>query len=177
MALEIVDFGTNILSILTLIGTIYVIIAFLFFILRRKFPIKFVNENSLALIFIVSLIATLGSLFFSEIAGFTPCKLCWYQRILMYPLVLISIIALYKKDNNVIKYIIPMSIIGGLIAAYHYLLQIGIITTNLPCSTVGYSASCTEFFILEYGYITIPMMSLVAFLMIIFLSYNIHEEK
>ena len=175
--MTIIEFGTNILSILTLIGTAFVIASLFFLILKKRFPIEFISENALTFIFFVALIATFGSLFFSEIAGYSPCKLCWYQRILMYPQVLLIGLALWIKDNKIIRYILPMSIIGALIAGYHYLLQIGIITTNLPCSTVGYSSSCTEFFILEYGYITIPMMSLIAFLMIILLSFNIYKKK
>ena len=72
---------------------------------------------------LVSMVATLGSLYFSEIRGFTPCELCWYQRILMYPLALILGISTFQKDFSVKKFVLPMAIIGWFISCYHYLIQ------------------------------------------------------
>ncbi len=120
---------------------------------------------------IVSLTATLGSLFYSDVMGYNPCVLCWYQRILMYPQVLLFALALWKRDRKVAKYSIALSVLGVLLAGYHYLGQISVVK-NLPCSAVGYSSSCAETFFLAYGYITIPMMSLTAFLLILILGIN-----
>ena len=80
-------------------------------------------ENSLLFIFTVSLIATLGSLYFSEVRGFEPCTLCWYQRILMYPLILISGIALIQKNSNIALTTALFSLIGGCMSLYHYSIQ------------------------------------------------------
>lgn len=138
---------------------------------RDNWLSKLIKGRSLLWMFIVSLTATLGSLFFSDVAGYEPCKLCWYQRILMYPLALLSGIGLIRKEAVIIPYALAMSIIGGLIALYHYFLQIGALL-NLavdkfaPCSTVGYSASCTSIFQLKFGFITIPMMAFIAFSLI-----------
>ena len=128
---------------------------------------RFISSRALMLSFIVALAATLGSLFYSEIAGYTPCKLCWYQRILMYPQAVMLGIAAARKDNGIVLYGLVLSGIGAAIAAYHYLLQIGLVDEIAPCTTVGYSVSCTETFTMTYGFITIPFMSLVAFLLII----------
>ena len=116
--------------------------------------------------FSVAFIATAGSLFFSEVAGYNPCKLCWYQRIFMYPQVIILWLAWKKQNFSVALTTVVLSVMGGAIALYHYLLQIGI-APELSCSTVGYSASCSERFIMQFGYITIPLMALSAFLLIL----------
>jgi len=175
---EIVDFITNVLSLLTLLSGIFIIVYILSLLVNKKIYLKFIKDNHLSLSFIVALIATLGSLFFSEIAGFTPCKLCWIQRIFMYPLVIILGIAIWKKDFSVKKYVLPMAVIGALVACYHYFIQIGILKQNTPCDVVGYSSSCSEYFFTHFGYITIPMMSLTAFtLIVIFLSYNGFKRK
>ncbi len=138
---------------------------------RDNWLTALIKGRAMLWVFIVSLTATLGSLFFSEIAGYEPCKLCWYQRILMYPVALLSAVALIRKESWLIPYALVMSVIGQLIAAYHYFLQIGALY-NLevdkfaPCSAVGYSASCTSIFQLKFGFITIPMMAFVAFSLI-----------
>lgn len=161
----------QILSILTIAGQVVVIFLIaLLLVGRRKWPsiFSFTANNSFLFSFIVALIATSGSLFYSEIAGFTPCILCWYQRILMYPQVLLFGTALWKNEYKTADYHIVLSIIGAFIAGYHYLLQIGALP-ELPCSAVGFSVSCAERFTMSFGYITIPIMAFTAFLMIILL--------
>ncbi|MEM3122373.1 MAG: disulfide oxidoreductase [Candidatus Pacearchaeota archaeon] len=170
---EVISFVTNTLSLLTLLSTCYLIIFFFSLITKKKFQPLFINENILFFAFLVSLVATLGSLFFSEVAKYEPCKLCWFQRIFMYPQVIILGIALWKKEFLVRKYAIPLSVIGALIAGFHYLLQIRVLNLNLPCSTIGQSVSCSTLFVMKFGYITIPMMALISFLLIIiFLGFK-----
>ncbi|WP_246828768.1 disulfide oxidoreductase [Nosocomiicoccus sp. HMSC067E10] len=128
------------------------------------------------LIFIVSLIATLGSLYFSEIRNYIPCELCWYQRILMYPLTIISLIAIIKNDIKANIYILSMSVFGFLIGIYHYSLQ------KLPAIQDGFNAcsdnTCTVTYVNYLGFITIPFMSLTAFFIIIILSiFTFKKEK
>lgn len=131
----------------------------------------FFSKNALPISFAVALIATLGSLFYSEIAGYEPCKLCWFQRIFMYPQVIILGMALLKKDYGAAVYSIALSAIGTVIAGYHYLLQLGV-APSLPCSAVGYSVSCSQRFVMQFGYITIPMMALSAFALILLLQIS-----
>jgi len=111
-----------------------------------------------------ALIATLGSLFYSEVLHIIPCILCWYQRILMYPLVIIIAVGIIKKDRNLPYFVLPMSILGLLIAAYHYLLQFGIIPENLAPCVEG--ISCASRYIQYYDFITIPLMAFTAFTVI-----------
>lgn len=119
-------------------------------------------------LYVVSMAATLGSLFYSDIMGRTPCLLCWYQRILMYPQSIMYLIAIAKNDLSIKTYGLALSFIGAGIAFYHYLLQFNIVTVEM-CSAVGYSVSCSERFAATYGYITLPLMSLTAFGMLIVL--------
>ena len=127
----------------------------------------FFSNGSLKFSWIVALTATLGSLFYSEVMGFNPCVLCWYQRIFMYPLSILLGLAHFKKDYRFSPYALSLTIPGGAIALYHYILQMmpkGSIPA--PCSTVGYSASCSQRFAAEFGFVTIPYMSVSAFVLI-----------
>lgn len=169
-----VNAATQILSVLTVVGQVLIILFLLSLVLRTKHPLAdLFAKNALLFSFIVALIATAGSLFYSEIAGYEPCKLCWFQRIFMYPQVIILGMALYKRygghayrQAGIADYAITLSGIGALIAGYHYLLQIGV-APELPCSATGYSVACSQRFVMTFGYITIPMMALTAFLLII----------
>jgi disulfide bond formation protein DsbB len=114
---------------------------------------------------LVASVSTLGSLFFSEIMEFSPCALCWYQRIFMFPLVIILLIGLFPFDKNIIKYALPLAIIGWGFAFYHYLLYSGIIPESVqPCSQ---GVSCSETYLDLFGFLTIPMLSLISFSIII----------
>ncbi len=137
--------------------------------LRKKF-LSNVAPYARVLAFVVALTATSGSLFYSEIAKFTPCLLCWWQRIFMYPQVLLIGLGVVKKDKDIADYAMAMSLVGGSISLYHYYIQLGG-NKFIPCATVGYSINCTQRFSLEFGYITIPMMALSAFVAIFLLMH------
>ena len=121
-------------------------------------------NKSLLFAWITAIIAMGGSLFFSEKMGFIPCVLCWYQRILMYPLVLFLGIAFYRNDRSIYKYVLPVSILGMLLSGTHYALQkipaiqeFSVCTSGVPCSGQ---------YINVLGFITIPFLALCAFAMI-----------
>jgi disulfide bond formation protein DsbB len=125
---------------------------------------KLIQKNILYLAWIQALTAMLGSLYYSEIKHYTPCSLCWYQRILMYPLVLIIAVGILRKDKNLPYYVLPLSILGWFTALYHILLQKGILPEAVaPCS-IG--ASCATKYTGYFGFITIPVMSFTAFTVI-----------
>jgi disulfide bond formation protein DsbB len=126
--------------------------------------ISFVHRYSVLLAWIVALVAVCGSLFFSEILEFQPCKLCWFQRIFMYPLVVLLGIASYRNEKWIIRYVLPLSITGGLFSTYHYLEQkVPSLAELLPCR-VG--IPCNVDYINWLGFITIPLLALVAFALI-----------
>lgn len=118
-------------------------------------------ENGLLLIWSTALVATLGSLYFSEIRGFQPCTLCWYQRILMYPILLIAGVALFQKNGKIALTTALFSIIGGCLSLYHYGIQkLSFLSDSAPaCGAVP----CTGQYINYFGFITIPFLALLAF--------------
>jgi len=108
-----------------------------------------------------SFAAMVGSLYFSQILQYPPCVLCWYQRIAMYPIVLIIPVGIFLKDKHLPYYVLPLSIIGVLIAAYHNLLYWNIIPEAItPCMA---GVSCTTQYIEWFGFVTIPFLSFMAF--------------
>ncbi len=110
----------------------------------------------------IALIATVGSLFFSEVMQLPPCVLCWYQRIAMYPLVLIIGAGIIMRDTKLKSYALPLSLIGLAISIYHNLLYYGILPESIAPCTQG--VSCTTVQLQWLGFITIPLMALTAFI-------------
>ena len=161
--LDIVSKTLAIGTIGTQIFIVLLIVYFLFFRKKTDFIPGFLAKNWLKLAFAVAVIATSGSLFYSEFAGFNPCRLCWFQRIFMYPQVIILGIALAKKDSKIVDYILPLSVVGLIISIYHNYIFYGAISS----AVCAIGESCVTQYVLEFGYITIPMMSLTAFALII----------
>ena len=123
-----------------------------------------VDGASLALAALVGLVATLGSLYLSEIAHFPPCQLCWYQRIAMYPLPVILGIAAWRRDFGIRPYAIALASIGAAISIYHYQLERFPDQTSLSCSV---DVPCTTVWIWRFHYISIPFMALSGFALIV----------
>ena len=115
------------------------------------------------LAFAPALAALLGSLYYSEVAGFIPCTLCWYQRILMYPLSLIILIGIVQQDEYLPNYVLPFSILGIGFSGYHYLIQLGILSQPDTCSG---GIPCGLRYVNYFGFVTIPFMALTAFVLI-----------
>ncbi len=116
---------------------------------------------------LISAVATAGSLFFSQIMSLPPCVLCWYQRICMYPLVLIFVMGLLPFDRSVLKFSAPLVVSGWLVAIYHNLLYYKILPESLSPCVQG--ISCTSIQLHWMGFITIPLMSLTSFTIILVL--------
>jgi len=115
--------------------------------------------------FLAALAGTFGSLFFSEVMHFPPCTLCWYQRIFLYPLVFIFGVAIWKQDGEYKKYALPIAIAGLATSIYHNLLYYGFISEALAPCTQDVSCSSKQLELL--GFITIPLLSMVGFLIIV----------
>jgi disulfide bond formation protein DsbB len=113
------------------------------------------------LAWVIALLATVGSLFFSEVMGLPPCALCWYQRIAVYPLVLIIGTGIITRDGRVRSYALPLCLAGLAVSVYHNLLYYGVIPETLAPCTQG--VSCTETQIEWLGFVTIPLMGLASF--------------
>ena len=128
-----------------------------------------ITKISLPCAWIVATISMVTSLYYSEVAGFETCTFCWYERIAMYPLVIILGIASWRDDFKVKIYALPLAIIGMLISIYHYQLQLFPNQSAISCSSnaSGSSIPCTGSWFLEFGFISIPFMAFTGFLLII----------
>lgn len=124
------------------------------------------GPRSLQYAWLVALSAMLGSLYFSEIADFIPCEFCWYQRIAMYPLVLMLGIAAIRKDRAVWRYGIPMVAVGAGLSIYHLLIQH---FPELAASSCSATAPCTAAWVQHFGFASIPFMALACFVAIAWL--------
>ncbi|PGK51482.1 disulfide bond formation protein B [Priestia megaterium] len=130
--------------------------------------------NKLRAAWVISLVATCGSLFFSEVMHFIPCSLCWYQRILMYTLPIYFGIAIFKNQRHVVFYTLPVTILGFLIGTFQYLEQKISWFSEMHTCKVG--VPCTTEYINWLGFITIPFLSLTAFFLISILSIYIWRD-
>lgn len=126
--------------------------------------------------FLVAGLATGGSLFFSEIAGFVPCDLCWFQRICMYPLSILTLFAAVHGDHRVARYLLPIPVVGACISVYHLLIENNAISEPSSCRIGG--AGCAVKWINEFGFMTIPTLALTGFLLLIgFLALAAAETR
>jgi len=172
------------ISTLVVLGQILILVLIIMLIWNRlskgktKFAaLNFVSKHSMLFAFVVALVAMLGSLYYSGVVGYNPCVLCWWQRVFIYPQVFILAIAFFLKDRNSLYYVLCLSGIAFLIATYHYLGQIGL-TSLEACELLGYSTSCSERFVMNFGYITIPMMAMTAMAMnFVFALVGIFNRK
>ena len=116
--------------------------------------------------FVVAAVATGGSLFFSEIAGFVPCELCWFQRICMYPLSLLLLFLAYHADNRAARYLVPFPVVGAGVSIYHLLVENKVVGQATAC-LVSAPGGCATKWIDEFGYMTIPTLALTGFVLLI----------
>ena len=126
---------------------------------------NFVKKYAIYLAFLQVWAAVLGSLYSSEIKGLTPCFLCWVQRIFMYPLIVLFTVAILRKDKNVAYYVLPLSVTGAFVGLYQYLLQMTPLS-KVEAATCSATAPCSAIQIMFFGFITIPFLSMTAFIVI-----------
>ncbi len=167
-----VRFATLFLALLALVAQAGVMLALVLWVGRKSPTLgrlgaslrESVGPQAVALAAMVAAVCTVGSLYLSEVAHYLPCKLCWYQRIAMYPLAPILLVALKRRDHLVAAYVLPLTIIGGLVSVYHVLLErfpeLEGITSCDPTNP------CSAILVQRFGYMTIPTMALSGFALI-----------
>ena len=174
---------TIILSLATLVANIITVIsAFVLVLVILKHPnekfhhlARKTAEHAFLIGFLISFFSLVASLFYSNIIGFAPCELCWWQRIFLYPQVVLFAVALYNEkvnkisDEMVFVYSFILSLIGGGIALFQYYGQM--FNPNALAICGAESVSCAKIFFISFGYITIPMMSLTAYLFLILVYF------
>ena len=167
---------SRLLALGAVIGQIGILILILALITEKRLAgakkiLGLISAWWMLLSFIIVLGAFVGSLFYSEIAGFPPCSLCWYQRIFIYPQIILLAGALIWRDRTIARYLLPLSIIGGIIALYNSYIQYGG-SALISCGTDPSAINCSQRLVFEFGYITLPLMSLTAFVLLILLAVS-----
>ncbi|MDP1864439.1 MAG: disulfide bond formation protein B [Thiobacillus sp.] len=121
---------------------------------------------------VLATVSTLGALFLGEIMGYTPCQFCWYQRIAMFPLVFVLAAGLFPFDPKVIRYALPLALVGWLLAIFQMALVVGLIPESItPCQK---GVPCSELQVVWFGFVSIPLLSVLAFSSIIGLLFSAH---
>lgn len=136
---------------------------------KDESPFEFLRGMTLWLAGGVAIAATVGSLYLSEIVHLIPCKLCWYQRIAMYPLAILLPVAAWRKDNGFRLYGTVLAVIGLGIAVWHRLMQAYPSLDSGACAAVG--PPCSSPYITEFGFVTIPYMAISSFALILALLW------
>ena len=159
----------TLLAVLGIVGQLAVALLLLAVLLRlvgEDGPLASIRAAiwgyELWLAFLVSAVATGGSLFLSEVANFVPCELCWFQRIFMYPLAITTLFAALYNDQRVARYLLPLPVIGAGVSIYHLLVENGVVEQTQACQ-VSAPGGCATKWIDEFGYVTIPTLALTAF--------------
>ena len=117
------------------------------------------------LTFAIAAVATVGSLYFSEVAGYVPCRLCWFQRIAMYPVAVVALVGLIRRDNSARWYLLPLAVAGGAVSAYHSMIEQGWLADSESCALAG--PSCADVWFRTFGFMTLALMALAGFVSII----------
>jgi disulfide bond formation protein DsbB len=117
--------------------------------------------------FVVAAIATGGSLFYSQVAGFIPCEFCWFQRMMMYPLSILTLLIAVRGDNRAARYLLPLPVVGAGTSIYHMLLEHHVIKEPGACTLTGGGCTANWIALHSFGYLTIPTLALTAFLLLI----------
>lgn len=145
---------------------------------KRQDIVKEIATHAPTLAWIIALGATLGSLFYSNIAGFEPCLLCWWQRALLYPLAVIYTLAYIQRKHTILPYGLILTIPGIILSLYHCYIEWGG-TPLIPCDALSGAATCARRYVFEFGYISIPMMALTTFviLTIVLVSYAYQTRR
>jgi disulfide bond formation protein DsbB len=163
-----------VLAVLGVIGQVLgalLILAALAFAAGARGPLRVIRRllwgYELWAAFVVAAIATGGSLFFSEVAHFVPCELCWYQRICMYPLSILTLFLAYHGDHRAARYLVPLPVVGAGVSIYHLLIENKVIKEPAQCLISAPGSGCGTKWINEFGYITIPTLALTGFVLLI----------
>lgn len=165
------DQANYLLAVLTLLGQILALCFTVYLLFFRKSQARLINfftKNAISLAFFVSLAAVSGSLYYSQIVGLTPCELCWFQRIFMYPQPILLGLAWLKKDKGIINYSLALVSVGALISLYHNYIYY----TAPPVTFCSIITPCTQPYVIGFNYLSLPLMALTAFVMIGLLLLN-----
>ncbi len=164
----------NALPFLVVASHIGLLVLLVSLILKNSFA-KWVGKHAVVLGLVTAVVAVCGSLFYSNAVGFPPCYLCWWQRVAIYPTLVLFLVAVRKGGRDVFKYVLPLAVIGLILSIYHSYVQWGG-SPLIPCDA---TASCSKLYVYAFGYITIPTMSLTiaVAMLLLYWSNKLHENR
>ncbi len=152
----------SVIAGLGVVGQVLVVLGVLMLLVARGTIRRLLWGRELWAAFVVAAIATGGSLFFSQVANYIPCELCWFQRICMYPLSILTLFAAVHGDHRVSRYLIPFPVIGACVSVYHILIENNAIKEPTACQ-INAAVGCGTKWIDYFGYMTIPTLALTGF--------------
>ena len=164
MDVEAAQLFFSLLAIVAAAGAVALVVLRL--VAPRSAILAAVDDAALWIAFLVAAVCTAGSLYFSEVADYIPCQLCWFQRIAMYPLAVILLVAAIRRDRSVRWYAGPVAAIGAVISTYHYLVEW---RPELEGGACGLGPSCSDIWFRQLGFVTLALMALCGFVAILVL--------
>lgn len=167
---------TTVLAIFTVLGNMMTIMLLLAWLFDRSLfgrIMDWVGTHVLMIGLFISATSTIGSLIYSEVVGFPACILCWIQRVFMYPQMFLFGLALWRKERMIAPYLFLLSVIGGAVGLYQWIKDMFLWYghTTLPCPAVVGLPSCDRLYVQEFGYVTIPMIALNAFILLMIVTW------
>jgi disulfide bond formation protein DsbB len=166
---------STVVALLALVALLTAIGLGVFRIVRGPEAANLLGTKALWLAWIVALVATVGSLIYSEVIHFPPCRLCWFQRIAMYPMVVVLLVGAIRREFQAKFYALPMALIGLGISIYHYILQR---VPNLESGACDPSNPCSAIFVDVFGFISIPFMAGSGFIVIaVLLGFYVNKNS
>lgn len=134
-----------------------------------------IKKNGRVLSLIIAVFSVMAPLIYSSLFTFEPCTLCWWQRVFMFPIAIILLVALVNKDRGYYRYTIPMAVAGLCIGIYQYMLQMNVSGLSSVCG-INTAESCSAIYVMEFGFVTIPLMSAISFFILLVL-FLIEKKK
>lgn len=168
---ELAEFLNHYLSLATIVALVVLFAWALDFVVMRlrygpykelRVVYKHIARYTLPLGFFVSLASVFLTLLYSEYLGYLPCALCWFQRVCLYPMVILFAVAWYRKDFSVYRYVMSLSLVGLVISLYHHAIQMGY-SEVIPCAADAMFVDCAKPSFVEFGFVTFPLMATALF--------------
>ena len=165
----------NLVALLSLVALLAAVGLVVLRLVQGKAAADLLNDKAIWIAWIVALVATVGSLIYSEVAHFVPCRLCWFQRIAMYPMSVILLVGALRKDWQVKLYALPFAIVGFLISVYHYFVQLFPSLESGSCDPLN---PCSSKYVDVFGFISIPFMAGTGFIVIaVLLGFYVNKNS
>lgn len=175
MSNDSIFFYSTLVALLALASLVTAVALLLYRLIRGKEAAGLLGDKALWLAWLVAVTATVGSLIYSEVIHFEPCRLCWFQRIAMYPMAVVLLVGAIRREFQVKYYALPLALTGMAISAYHYLIQR---IPNLEGGSCNPDNPCSNIFVEMFGFVTIPFMAGAGFIVIaVLLGFYVNKAS